>query len=180
MALKLTPLKDLRVLKHQIPSHGLTPNTSIQNKPLLLYKSAFPRSTTASEIESHLSSIGVATPQWRYTMYSTSHFHSTSHEVLSISHGKARLCFGHEDNASKVETEVEKGDVIVVPAGVAHRLVEEDLSGGFEMVGSYPTGCNCDMCYGKKGEEGRVEKIKTLGWFVGDPIYGDEGPVLDV
>ncbi|KAF7194114.1 hypothetical protein HII31_04635 [Pseudocercospora fuligena] len=179
MALKLTPLKDLRVLKHQIPAHGLTPNTSIQNKPLLVYKSAFTSSATAPKIESHLSSIGVVTPQWRYTMYSTSHFHSTSHEVLSISNGRAKLCFGHEDNPSKVETEVEKGDVIVVPAGVAHRLLE-DLGGGFEMVGSYPTGCNWDMCYGKKGEEEKIEKIKSLGWFERDPIYGDEGPVLDV
>ncbi|KXT05870.1 hypothetical protein AC579_4379 [Pseudocercospora musae] len=179
MALKLTSLKDLRVLEHQIPAHGLTPNTSIQDKPLVVYKSAFPSSATASKIESHLSSMGVVAPQWRYTMYSTSHFHSTSHEVLSISNGKAKLCFGHEDNPSKVEAEIEKGDVVIVPAGVAHRLVE-DLSGGFEMVGSYPTGCNWDMCYGKEGEEGKIENIKTLRWFEKDPVYGDEGPVLNV
>ena len=87
MASKLTSLKDLKVIKHHIPSHGLTPNTSIQNKPLLIYRSAFPSSTSASQIEAHLSSIGVVTPQWRYTMYSTSHFHTTSHEVLGIASG---------------------------------------------------------------------------------------------
>lgn len=76
MPVKLTPLKDLQVLKHQIPAHGLTPNTSIQNKPLLIYKSAFPSAKiTAGDIESHLSSVGVVAPQWRYTMYSRSHFH---------------------------------------------------------------------------------------------------------
>lgn len=112
-------------------------------------------------------------------MYSTSHFHSTSHEVLSISNGKAKLCFGHEENPSKVEEVVSKGDVIIVPAGVAHRLLE-DLEGGFEMVGSYPVGCNWDMCYGKKVEEAKVEKIRSLGWFKRDPVYGDEGPVLEV
>jgi uncharacterized protein YjlB len=75
MPLKPNPLKDLKVLKHQIPAHGLTPNTSIQGKPLLIYKSAFPHNVTASEIERHLSSVGVVKPQWRYTMYSRSHFH---------------------------------------------------------------------------------------------------------
>lgn len=180
MTSKLTPLKDLKVLKHQIPAHGLTPNTSIQHKPLLIYKSAFPQSSTsASAIESHLASTGVVTPQWRYTMYSTSHFHSTSHEVLGIAHGRARLCFGHEENEGRVEEVVGKGDVVVVPAGVAHRLLE-DLEGGFEMVGCYPKGCGWDMCYGKKGEEEKVKGIGRLGWFVRDPVYGDEGPVLDV
>ena len=63
------------MLKHQIPAHGLTPNTSIQNKPLFIYKSAFASSVSASDIEGHLSSIGVVSPQWRYSMFTTSHFH---------------------------------------------------------------------------------------------------------
>lgn len=75
MPAKLTPLSDLRVLRHQIPAHGLTPNTSIQNKPLLIYKSAFAPTVTAGDIEAHLSSVGVVSPQWRYSMYTTSHFH---------------------------------------------------------------------------------------------------------
>ena len=110
---------------------------------------------------------------------STSHFHSTSHEVLCVSKGKARLCFGHEDNPKRVEPVVEEGDVMVVPAGVSHRLLE-DVSGGFSMVGSYPKGCNWDMCYGKEGEEDKVKGIESLGWFDRDPIYGDKGPVLEV
>ncbi|KAI3320724.1 RmlC-like cupin domain-containing protein [Xylariaceae sp. AK1471] len=192
MTSKLTPLKDPKVLQYQIPAHGLIPNTSIQKKPLLIYKSAFPNTnaTTASGIESHLAKVGVVTPQWRYTMYSTSHFHSTSHEVLVVAKGKAKLCFGHEENEGRAEEVVERGDVVVVPAGVAHRLLEdlgqgdEDMEGGggFEMVGAYPAGCTWDMCYGREGEgeEEKVEGIKALGWFERDPLYGDEGPVLDV
>ena len=53
---------------------------------------------------------------------STSHFHSTSHEVLCVFKGTARLCFGHEDNPKRVEAVVDEGDVMVVPAGVSHRL----------------------------------------------------------
>jgi uncharacterized protein YjlB len=176
---KLTPLSSLKISSHQIPAYKLTPNTSIQRKPLLIYHSAFPSSTTASTIEDHLKKLNVVTPQWRYTMYSTTHFHSTTHEVLVVSQGKAKLCFGGEDNDGRVEQEVEKGDVMVVPAGVGHRLLEDLSDGEFEMVGSYPKGKEWDMCYGKSGEEKKVEGIERVEWFKKDPIYGDEGPVLD-
>ena len=94
-------------------------------------------------------------------MYSTTHFHSTTHEVLCIGNGKARLCFGGEDNPEKIECVVNKGDVIIVPAGVSHRLLD-DLDGGFEMVGSYPKGKQWDMCYGREGEEDKIEGIRHL------------------
>jgi uncharacterized protein YjlB len=173
----LTALKNLQVSRHQIPAFNGFPNTSIQGKPLLIYHSAF-QSPTASQIESHLSSLGVVTPSWRYTMYSTSHFHSNTHEVLSISAGSAKLCFGGETNPDRVEPVVEKGDVIVVPAGVAHRLLED--RGGFSMVGSYPAGKSWDMCYGREDEVEKVKKIQDLEWFDEDPIYGKEGPALEV
>lgn len=103
---------------------------------------------------------------------------TTSHEVLGIANGKARLCFGHEDNPARVEETVARGDVIVIPAGVAHRLLE-DLEGGFQMVGCYPKGCIWDMAYGKKGEEESIGEIAQLAWFSKDPVYGDEGPALN-
>ncbi|KAI4859722.1 RmlC-like cupin domain-containing protein [Hypoxylon rubiginosum] len=175
-----TPLASLRVSRHSIPAHGLIPNTSIQNQPLFHYHGAFPAATlTASSVESHLTSVGVVEPQWRFTMYSTTHFHSTTHELLCITRGKAKLCFGGEDNPARVEKMVEKGDVLVLPAGVGHGLLE-DVDGGFEMVGSYPKGSNWDMCYGKRGEEAKVQNISKLPWFEKDPIYGEKGPVLEV
>ena len=166
----VTPLSSLRVSRHCIPRFNLTPNTSIQNYPLLIYHACFPESTSASAIESHLQSLGVVIPHWRYTMYSTSH----THEVLCIAAGRANLCFGGEDNPGRVVTEIKKGDVIIVPAGVAHRLLE-DLDGGFMMVGSYPKGKSWDMCYGREDEQDKIDRIKDLGWFTKDPIYGD-GP----
>lgn len=115
-------------------------------------------------------------------MYTQHHYHSTTNEVLVVSSGSAIVCFGgstsHKD---KQEVKVGKGDVMIVPAGVGHALLK-DL-GGFEMVGSYPVGCErWDMCTGEDGvrEKGECwERIKGLGWFDRDPIYGDAGPVLD-
>ncbi|MCJ1370489.1 hypothetical protein MMC20_001702 [Loxospora ochrophaea] len=179
MSTVLTPLKSLRVSSFQIPAHALIPNTSIQQHPLLIYHSAFSTSPPASVIESHLHTVGAVTPQWRYTMYSTTHFHSTTHEVLGISSGRAKLCFGGEDNPGRVEIVVEKGDVVVIPAGVGHRLLE-DLAGSFSMIGCYPPGKSWDMCYGREGEEDKVKGIGGLGWFERDPVYGSEGPALRV
>jgi len=172
----LTPLSALRVSRHHIPSHALIPNSTPTNRPLYIYHSALPNAS-ASDIESRLKSVGVVAPQWRYTMYSTTHFHSTTHEVLCVSAGRARLCFGGELNSGRVEPVVEKGDVMVVPAGVGHRLLED--YGGFEMVGSYPKDAKeWDMCYGKEAESEKIEAIKKLDWFDMDPLYGSEGPVL--
>ena len=69
-------------------------------------------------------------------MYSTTHFHSTTHEVLAIASGSAKICLGGESNPGGVEPVVSAGDVLVLPAGVGHRLLE-DRDGGFQMVGSY-------------------------------------------
>ena len=63
--------------------------------------------------------------------------------------------------------------MIIVPAGVGHRLLD-DFNSGFEMIGSYTKGKIWNMCYGKAGEEGR----STTSWFEKDLLYGDEGPTL--
>lgn len=175
----LTPLAELRVSSHQIPAHNRVPNTSVLQKPLLIYHSAFPPNVSASAVEGHLSSVNVVTPQWRYTMYKTAHFHSTAHEILCVVTGKARVCFGGHDNPHRVETLVRKGDVIIIPAGVGHGLIE-DFDSDFTMVGSYPKGQSWDLCYGREGEEEKVQAMESLGWFGRDPVYGDEGPALNV
>lgn len=173
---QLTPIGSLRVSRHIIPSHNGFPNCSISHRPLLIYHRAFP-SASASEIETHLTSVGVVKPQWRYTMYREHHFHSTTHEVLAVSGGAAKLCFGGLDNPERVVVEAGKGDVMVVPAGLAHALLED--RGGYQMVGSYPVEADqWDHCTGNEGQAAG-ERIRKLGWFARDPVYGDEGPVLE-
>lgn len=175
-----TPLSQLRVSRYQIPAHNLIPNSSLQSKPLIIYHSVFtPAEASPDQIESHLLKIGVVAPQWRYTMYNTSHFHSTTHEVLCVTAGRARLCFGGEHNPGRVEPIVKRGDALVVPAGVSHRLLEDMDGDHFSMVGSYPNGKDWDMCYGNQDEKLKIDSIKDLSWFDKDPIYGEQGPVLD-
>ena len=77
-------------------------------------------------------------------MYRESHYHSTTHECLGIFRGHAKLRFGvsNDDNPDDaIVLDVKSGDVIVVPAGVAHCALNE--SGEFCMVGAYPEVTPC-------------------------------------
>ncbi|CRG89686.1 hypothetical protein PISL3812_06725 [Talaromyces islandicus] len=173
------PPSDIKVSQHHIPAWKRIPNTSIHNKPLLIYHSAF--TASASQLSARLKEIDVVIPQWQYSMYRQSHFHSTTHEVLGIISGRACLCFGGEENPARVQPVVQAGDLIVVPAGVAHQLLQ-DLDGDFDMLGSYPHGKHWDMCYGVESEdEAQITKaIAQLAWFDRDPLYGDDGLAIHV
>src|SRR6187401_2119394 len=54
---------------------------------------------------------------WRNCVYSFTNSHSTAHEVLGIYEGTAKLRLGGEEGQP---VEVRSGDVILIPAGVAH------------------------------------------------------------
>jgi len=170
------PPSEIQVTRRQIPSWNLIPNTEIQGYPLMVYHAAF--DATSTQLKRRLELIGEVMPQWVYTMYCQTHFHSTTHEVLGVVAGRAKLCFGGEDNPQRFEPTVQRGDLIIVPAGVGHRLLSDEGDEPFQMVGSYPHGKEWDMCYGQPGEEGKIRNIQDLPWFYRDPLYGDDGPVL--
>ena len=174
----LNPLRDVRITARQIAAWQRIPNTSVgPSKPLMIYHQAF--SGSASELSTLFTEAGAVVPQWIYGMYHTTHYHSTTHEVLGVISGRAKLCFGGEMNPDRVE----KGDLIIVPAGVGHRRLDEDWGnqeGTFLMVGGYPPGKTWDMCYGRPGEEAELKSIEALPWFHRDPLYGKDGPALHV
>ena len=90
------------------------------------------------------------------------------------------MCFGGEENPGRYEPTVQKGDLMIVPAGVSHRLLSEVGRESFKMVGAYPKNKQWDMCYGEKGEEEKVQGIERVDWFHRDPLFGTDGPVLHV
>ena len=74
---------------------------------------------------------------------------------------------------------VAAGDVVVIPAGVAHRRLRSTPD--FGVVGAYPQGQRWDMCYGKKGERpGTDRNIARVPDPGTDPVYGGEGPLLEL
>lgn len=77
------------------------------------------------------------------------------------------------------ETELEKGDVVVIPAGVAHKNLGD--SGDFACVGAYPNGQAYDMNYGREGERPDVdENIKNTPLPQLDPLFGSSGPLVEL
>jgi uncharacterized protein YjlB len=116
------------------------------------------------------------TNSWRDGVYSFPHYHSTSHEVLGIYRGAATLRLGGEHGKN---VEVHAGDVIVIPAGVAHQNI--GASDDFGVVGAYPGGRQWDLLRGLPGERPRADRnIAALPMPDNDPIYGVKGPLLQI
>src|SRR5437764_15149088 len=110
---------------------GIFPNSRL---PLLVYRHAI---TTDAKDPSSIFEQRFAgndwTNSWRDGVYSFPHYHSTSHEVLGVYSGAATLRLGGEHGKN---IEVHAGDLIVIPAGVAHQNV--GASNDFGVVGAYP------------------------------------------
>jgi uncharacterized protein YjlB len=113
---------------------------------------------------------------WRNGVYPFAHYHSTTHEILGVYCGTATLRLGGEHGRN---LDVHSGDVVVIPAGVAHQKI--DASSDFAVVGAYPDGRDWDLMRGRPGERPKADrKISALPIPDNDPIYGGEGPLRQI
>ena len=145
--------------------------------PLLLYRAAI---TTDAEDPASIFERKFARNDWcnswRNGVYSFAHYHSTSHEVLGVFHGSAKLRLGGEHGRI---VEIRSGDVILIPAGVAHQSI--GASQDFAVVGAYPDGREWDLLRGLPGERPKSDHtIAALPIPDYDPIYGAEGPLRQI
>jgi uncharacterized protein YjlB len=150
---------------------GIFPNSVL---PVLLYRQAI---TTDAKDRASIFEQRCAENDWTYSwrdgVYSFPHYHSTSHEVLGVYSGTATLRLGGEHGKN---VEVQAGDVIVIPAGVAHQNI--GASDDFGVVGAYPGGREWDVLRGRPGERPKAdENIAALPMPDNDPVYGAEGPL---
>lgn len=107
---------------------------------------------------------------WRNGIFSFHHFHSTAHEVLGCYSGSAQVQLGGSEGEI---FNVNQGDAIMIPAGVAHCLISS--SSDFHVVGAYPQGTYPDTCEGSDNLFVRhCEKIKMLKDPELDPVSGQE------
>ncbi|MFC2031395.1 cupin domain-containing protein [Chloroflexota bacterium] len=163
-----------QVISHTIKDDGVFPNNGIL--PLLVYQGALslPGRDPAAAIED-LFEANQWGNSWRNGVYGFHHYHSTAHEVLAIYSGKARVQLGGENG---VVVSAERGDVIIIPAGMAHKNLGS--SSDFACVGAYPFGQRPDMNYGKERERPQVDQnIASVPLPRGDPVYGMNGPLGD-
>ena len=168
-----TTVKRPEVLAVKLKDDGVIPNSKL---PLLLYRRAVSVSEDdpAHAFEELFESNGWG-DSWRNGIYPYQHYHSTAHEVLGIYQGSAKVQLGGERG---VIHEVRAGDVIVIPAGVAHKNLGS--SDDFGVVGAYPEGQEMDMNYGKASERPRaIENIAGLALPKTDPVFGENGPLIE-
>ncbi len=161
-----------RVEQFLLKKDGFIPNND--KLPLLVYQNALelPTSDPASAIEKILKMNGWGSA-WRNSIYNFHHYHSTAHEILAVYSGSARVLLGGD---SGITLNVHKGDVLIIPAGVAHKNLGSEEQ--FRVVGAYPEGQNWDMNYGREEEHHKAEEnIKQVPFPKTDPIYGADGPL---
>ena len=163
------------VVQKALGDDGTFPNNPTH--PLILYKQAIrlSRGDGATIIEEifHGHKWGGA---WRNGIYPFHHYHSTAHEVLGVYKGNAKVQFGGEEGPVLA---VEAGDVVIIPAGVAHKNINS--SHDFRVVGAYPAGQSWDMNYGKKGERPAADNnIAGVPDPLTDPVYGSKSPLLEL
>ena len=104
---------------------------------------------------------------WRNGVFPFHHYHSNSHEVLGVYEGEVTVQFGGD---AGVTVTARPGDVIVLPAGTAHKKLS--ARGALGIVGAYPDGSRPDTCRGVPKEKFAAEPPAC------DPVYGAGGPLF--
>jgi uncharacterized protein YjlB len=150
---------------------GLVPNNT--TLPLIVYRAALPADDAAAEqrIETLFAANGWS-GAWVNGIYPFHHYHATTHEVLGLARGSARVQFG---GPSGPVLQVAAGDVVMIPAGVGHCRLSEP--GNLSVVGAYPGGGGWDL------RRATPEEYKTALPLIAkvpappiDPVMGADGP----
>lgn len=110
---------------------------------------------------------------WRDTVYDFVHYHSQIHEVMGVARGSANIeCGGVKGRVLRVKA----GDVLVLPAGTGHRLIES--SRDFLVVGAYPQDGTYDECTDTRERPDAAKRIAKVRKPKTDPVHGTDGPLL--
>ena len=155
--------------------NGTFPNNSILE--LCLFKQVFPHDAVhlPELIETRFKK-NQWLPAWRNGLYPFHHYHSTAHEALGVYSGWVEACFGGPQGTI---VRAAAGDVIIIPAGVAHKNIEQ--SPDFSVVGAYPTGQKWNMKYGRPDERPQADRdILQVVLPAADPVHGPGGPLMQL
>ncbi len=134
--------------------------------PVLLHRGATPAGDPAAA-EALFARHGWP-PAWRNGIYDFDHYHPNAHEALAIACGQVRVRIGAE---AGVTLDLLAGDVVVLPAGTAHRNLGQ--SADLLVVGAYPPGDPPEQFTGRPGERERaLHAIPATADPPCDPVTG--------
>lgn len=154
------------------PSGGVPNNTL----PVMIYHHVIPPGVADNAVYlEHLFRSNGWPPQWRYPVYTFTHFHSNTHEALGVFAGSAKLQIGGEKG--KI-IEVKVGDVLLLPAGIGHKQISADDE--FMLVGAYPPEIKADLCHDEPSQlVPRTKAVEAVPLPATDPVTGhSEGSMI--
>jgi uncharacterized protein YjlB len=162
----------MTIEEHRFADDGHVPNNP--RLPLIIYRSALDSGADARSCTALFARHGW-TGAWRNGIYAHHHYHSTAHEVLGIVAGSAQVRLGGDSGRTLV---LGAGDVVVIPAGVAHKC--EAASPDLMVVGAYPRGQIPDLQQaGMREHERACRRIAEVPLPAGDPVQGSKGVLLE-
>lgn len=164
-------LSSPNTITHSFRDDGIFPNNA--KLPLILYRGAMalPARDSALTVEKLFQTHEWA-GSWRNGIFPYHHYHSTAHEVLGVPKGSAQVQLGGDHHGQTFE--IQAGDVIIIPAGVAHKNLGSTPD--FQVIGAYPLGQTWDMNYGKPTERPQADQnIAQVPLPRLDPVYGKKG-----
>jgi uncharacterized protein YjlB len=152
---------------------GIVPNNP--RLPLLVYRSAVkcPPAFDPAVVIDFLFETNGWKRSWRDTVYDFVHYHSQIHEVMGVARGSATMEFG---GITGRQLSVKAGDVVVLPAGTGHRLIES--SRNFLVVGAYPEQGTYDECTDTRDRLDAAKRIAKVRKPAKDPVYGTNGALV--
>ncbi len=163
----------------EVVAHAIAPTPEIPNNlqcPLLVYPQVVPE--PGADLAAHFEQLFTENGwpgAWRNGIYSFHHYHSTAHEVLGIYRGYVTVQFGGEQG---IEVKASIGDVIVVPAGIAHKRVSS--RGFLGVVGAYPDGQTPDLCRAGEIDSATAQRrVVSVPLPEQDPVCGGRGPLFE-
>jgi uncharacterized protein YjlB len=105
---------------------------------------------------------------WRSGIFEYHHYHSNTFEVMGVINGSTSIMIGGDSGKVIV---IHKGDVLIIPPGVAHRNLGEEHQ--ITCIGAYPRGIRYNIRSGKVGERPRADhQIQRVAWPEKNPVFG--------
>lgn len=162
----------------KLSAHLLAPDGEIPNHPrwpLLVYAGAVPiAGADPAQAFEDLFNRNRWPAAWRNGVYPFHHYHSNAHEALGVYSGEVTVQFGGQRG---VTLTARPGDVIVLPAGTAHKQIA--ARGTLGVVGAYPEGQRPDTCMPLVNDAAKsAAAVLRVALPACDPVAGAQGPLF--
>ncbi|PQE17398.1 cupin domain protein [Rutstroemia sp. NJR-2017a BVV2] len=163
--------------------------------PVLIYRSVLPLPCESSTLRETFEP-----NDWMwggvFAHFPNYHFHSVTHECFAVVKGSGTVLLGKgplDKGERGIEVDLRPGDVVVLPAGVAHYILDSDTDysyyvvfGGLSYVyvtniakGS-PHWDNNTCQAGKEETAMKADTARNVPIPSSDPLFGKEGPLVQI